>query len=74
MARSGFAALAAILKEHQEALQLVDDANIRLHGSNCTSNALAFSRLMSHVRTFCKERNPRFDVAKFDAAVWGDGE
>lgn len=74
MTRKDFVALAAILKEHREELEKVDAVNMAQHGDNVTTNALTFSHFMSDVRKFCRERNPNFDVARFDDAVYGRKE
>lgn len=67
MTRKDFAALAAILRDHREELQEVEQTSGK-------TNAVAFSRLVSDVRSFCKEHNPNFDGARFTDAVFGTEE
>lgn len=62
MTRKDFQALAAILANHRNEMVAAE--------SNGESQAIVFSRLMSDVRAFCRERNPNFDSARFDDAVF----
>lgn len=63
MTHKDFNALAYILSDHLEELRSVDTDSTK-------ANAVAFSRLMSSMRAFCRERNPNFDGSRFDSAVY----